>query len=202
MRFAEDGDIDMKVATHARAVISCWAFGHLYAVPLPRISGGPRKRFVRPAECRIAGAMPRSVVVEGFGCLPCATVRLAEGQASGSLPGRKPRSAGSRSGVWARYGDYGGAQGVQGARTRRRSVGAGSKTCSALSTLRLGHAPAAAIVALRVLRGARGASGLTAERAGLQVRMKPAGGVWLMRCRSRWASASPSGERDRAGRSR
>ncbi len=113
---------------------------------------------------------------------------LRDGQ--GWLTGRRPEAfrGGSRGqraiglAFGRSYGDYGGAQGVQGARTRRWSVGAGSKTCSALSALRLGHATAAAIAALRVLWVARGASGLAAERAGLQVRMKLAGGVSLMRC--------------------
>ncbi len=115
---------------------------------------------------------------------------LRDGQ--GWLTGRRPEAfrGGSRGqravdlAFGRSYGDYGGAQGAPGARTRPASIVAASRTCLARSTMRFAPSPPAVIAALQVLWGDRRASGLATEGAGLQVNVgeRAAGGVWLMRC--------------------
>ena len=112
----------------------------------------------------------------------------------GWLKGRRPEAfrGGSRGqravdlAFGRSYGDYDGAQGAPGARTKPASMAAASKTCLARSTARFAPTPPAVIAALQVLWGDRRASGLATEGAGLQVNVGDwvTGGVWLMRCRS------------------
>ncbi len=66
-----------------------------YVISSTRASPPKQPRVVFPAESR----SPLRLRVSD--ACPARRPGLADGQASGSLPGRKPRSAGNRSGVWA-----------------------------------------------------------------------------------------------------